>query len=38
LTVVIIIFGLRWFFRTRRALRRKRGYSLETERFRMPIR
>jgi len=38
LTVVIIIFGLRWFFRTRRALRRKRGYSLETQRFRMPIR
>lgn len=38
LVLVGIAFGLRWFFKSRQAVRRKRGYRLNPERVRMPLR
>lgn len=38
LVLVVAAFGLRWFFKSRQAGRRKRGYSLNPERVRIPLR
>ena len=38
MALVVAAFGLRWFFKSRQAGRRKRRYSLNPERMRMPLR
>ena len=38
ITLVAAAFGLRWFIKSRQAGRRKRGYRLDPERVRMPLR
>lgn len=38
LGIVALLFGIRWYFKIKRALRKKRSCSLNQERIRMPIR
>lgn len=38
ITLIILLFGVRWFFKGRRAIRRRREYTLRTDQVRLPIR
>ncbi len=38
LGIVAVLFSIRWYFKIKRTLRKRRSYSLNPERVRMPIR
>lgn len=37
LSIIIILFSIRWYFKIKRGLRRKRHYLLDQDRIRLPI-